>query len=210
MHISHPFTRNGRSLIFNRNLTIFNTILAIGISIPYPNISLHAIQRLPSPTSPSDEIQGLYMQLDLPSETLSEDDDLSTIELTLLAPSSSLATDTITTLFSAISACSNLHPDPISQPSSPSSSTDGRIIFEGDIDNEEISGLPGVSRGVTDGSLPPPFPGSGGWITAENVGEFFDEDGNWISERGRDEIVRVNGNGTDHDDEHEDKRVRRD
>jgi nucleotide-sensitive chloride channel 1A len=31
-----------------------------------------------------------------------------------------------------------------------------------------------------DGSLPPPFPGSGGWITADNVNEYFDEDGNWI------------------------------
>jgi chloride channel, nucleotide-sensitive, 1A len=27
---------------------------------------------------------------------------------------------------------------------------------------------------------PPPFPGSGGWITAENVGEYFDAEGNWI------------------------------
>ncbi len=27
--------------------------------------------------------------------------------------------------------------------------------------------------------LPPPMPGSGGWITAENVGEFFDEEGYW-------------------------------
>ena len=27
--------------------------------------------------------------------------------------------------------------------------------------------------------LPPPLPGSGGWITAENMGEFFDEEGNW-------------------------------
>jgi nucleotide-sensitive chloride channel 1A len=24
------------------------------------------------------------------------------------------------------------------------------------------------------------MPGSGGWITAENVHEFFDEEGNWI------------------------------
>ena len=28
-------------------------------------------------------------------------------------------------------------------------------------------------------ALPPPLPGSGGWITAENVGEYFDEAGNW-------------------------------
>ena len=28
--------------------------------------------------------------------------------------------------------------------------------------------------------MPPPMPGSSGWITAENAHEFFDEDGNWI------------------------------
>ena len=27
--------------------------------------------------------------------------------------------------------------------------------------------------------LPPPFPGSGGWITAQNADRFFDEEGNW-------------------------------
>ena len=26
--------------------------------------------------------------------------------------------------------------------------------------------------------LPPPMPGSGGWITAENVSEYFNEEGN--------------------------------
>lgn len=28
--------------------------------------------------------------------------------------------------------------------------------------------------------MPPPVPGSGGWITADNMNEYFDEDGNWI------------------------------
>ena len=31
-------------------------------------------------------------------------------------------------------------------------------------------------------ALPPPMPGSGGWITAENVGDFYDEEGNLRSE----------------------------
>ncbi len=38
--------------------------------------------------------------------------------------------------------------------------------------------------GAGAGGLPPPMPGSGGWITAENVGEFFDEDGNWKGSEG--------------------------
>jgi nucleotide-sensitive chloride channel 1A len=46
--------------------------------------------------------------------------------------------------------------------------------------------LPGVTDGL--GGLPPPFPGSGGWITAENVGDFFNEDGSWRGRtRGREE-----------------------
>lgn len=47
--------------------------------------------------------------------------------------------------------------------------------------SEGIEGLPGVFRGSATGDLPPPMPGSTtGWITAENVGDFFDADGNWI------------------------------
>ena len=38
--------------------------------------------------------------------------------------------------------------------------------------------------------LPPPLPGSGGWITSGNVGEFFDEEGNW---RGREVGAPLNG-----------------
>ena len=46
--------------------------------------------------------------------------------------------------------------------------------------------------------LPPPVPGSGGWITAENVGEFFDEEGGWRGAgrvRGREEGEEGEGDG---------------
>lgn len=45
--------------------------------------------------------------------------------------------------------------------------------------------------------MPPPMPGSGGWITAENVGEFFDEEGNWRGgeEWTESEVVGVPGGG---------------
>lgn len=76
-------------------------------------------------------------------------------------------------LFTALSNCSNLHPDPVDN--------------EDDDDDDERQGrhsrlihaglaIPGTS----DGSMPPPMPGSGGWITAENMHEFIDKDGNWI------------------------------
>lgn len=71
------------------------------------------------------------------------------------------------------------------------------------------------------------MPGSTGWITAENVNEFFDADGNWIGGneeegvsgelgegagtvhgRGEEGVEAVNGHETD--DAGETKRPRRD
>jgi len=183
---------------FNRNLTLFNPTLSTGLSIPYPSISLHAIQRLPDPSATDTSsaealIQGLYMQLDLSdpntfssSNDTSEDDD-PTVELTLLTtPSSSSETpaQAIQAMFDAVSNCSNLHPDPTfdDDEEMQDAGGDSRIVFEGSVGYEGISGLPGVQQGSGDGGLPPPFPGSGGWITAENVGEYFDEEGNWIKD----------------------------
>lgn len=73
-------------------------------------------------------------------------------------------------LFAALTDCANLHPDPTSD--SGSEAGGPAIAYEGDghfsAMNENSSGL----------DLPPPVPGSGGWITAENVRDFYDEDGN--------------------------------
>ena len=63
------------------------------------------------------------------------------------------------------------------------------MMFEGDQD-QDISGIYPLNTGGARSGLPPPMPGSGGWITAENVGQFFDEEGNW---RGRSEGVDVEG-----------------
>lgn len=88
-------------------------------------------------------------------------------------------------LYTALSSCANLHPDPLSGSEADMEDEDGgggggqrpAIMFEGDRD---VSGVYPLSNGDGGGSgLPPPMPGSGGWITAENVGEFFDEGGNW-------------------------------
>ena len=76
------------------------------------------------------------------------------------------------TLYAAVSACSNLHPDPVEP---------------GDEDEDDYEGEGGafqsglVSMGSAEGGLPPPVEGSSGWITAENMHEFFDEEGNWIA-----------------------------
>jgi len=70
-------------------------------------------------------------------------------------------------LFTALSDCSNLHPDPVEDEEEQGS----RLMQAG-------LAIPGTS----DGSMPPAMPGSGGWITAENMHEFIDEDGNFIQD----------------------------
>lgn len=168
-------------MLLHRNLTLFNQTTSTGISIPYPSISLHAIQRLSDPADLSQQVQGLYMQLEL-SDPLSvgDSEDADVVEVTLI-PTLSSETQT---LFAAVSNCSNLHPDPTLDQDEDMDDGDDRIIFEGNVGYQGIPGLPGVQRGSADGGLPPPFPGSGGWITAENVSEFFDVEGNWIGDGG--------------------------
>lgn len=70
-------------------------------------------------------------------------------------------------LYNAVSACANLHPDPLEEE-------------DEDASGAFASGL--VFPGAAEGGLPPAVDGSSGWITAENMHEFFDEEGNWIGE----------------------------
>ena len=84
--------------------------------------------------------------------------------------------DSAQSLYTALSACANLHPDPLSEDDE--EGVDGNhpnVMFEGDV---EGGGMYLLSTGGGEG-LPPPLPGSGGWITAENVNEYFDEEGNF-------------------------------
>lgn len=177
----------------------------------------------------------ILLQLDL-SDGGADDETFDTVQLTLVPPpaSTDLSSPALEgaaprteqeKLFDAITACQNLHPDPVDE----EDEDDGedyadRIVFESHVDgsSEGIEGLPGVIRGSASGGLPPPMPGSSGWITAENVSEFFDADGNWIDGgaegeeaeelgegagrvRGRDEI---NGHGDGVEEDGESKRTR--
>lgn len=173
-----------------------------GIEIPYPAITVHAIQRLNSNLTVTYDDgqaarhtlgpQSLYMQLDLSPP--SDDDEFSDPVELILAPAINEADssadssveaqqeEAVKALYAAVSACSNLHPDPVDEDDEEEDGLDDRIVFEGDAASfQSISGLPGAFTGVSDGGLPPPFPGSGGWITAENVDQFFDKDGNYIA-----------------------------
>lgn len=88
----------------------------------------------------------------------------------------------VTSLFTALSACANRHPDP---------------PMHGD-DDDDDGDFAGAGFDVVNGvdGLPPPMPGSGGSITAENVGEVLDEEGNWRGGRNLGEGAgRVRGRG---------------
>jgi nucleotide-sensitive chloride channel 1A len=167
------------------------------------------------------------MQLDL-ADGGSDDSDFQTVELTIIPPQnpSSSEASSAKQLYEAMANCSDLHPDP--EVEDDDENEYDRIVFEGNVGHEAVEGFTGVLRGVTDGGLPPPMPGSGGWITADNVHEYFDADGNWIGgeqegegeepeelgagagrTRPRDELEKGEGvNGHDSAEDPESKRAR--
>jgi nucleotide-sensitive chloride channel 1A len=112
-----------------RNLTLFQTTpTSTGVEIPYMNLSLND------------------------PETVNEEEDIQTLELTILPPSYATNPDTacIKEIFNAMNTCADLHPDGDAS---------------GDEDGEDI--------------LDDTAPGASGWITAENMDEYMDENGNF-------------------------------
>ena len=94
-------------------------------------------------------------------------------------------------LYAALSACADLHPDAVGGSDGDGDEGEGGV-FEGDGD---VGGGDFLSDGGGGEGLPPPMAGSGGWITAENVGEFFDGEGNWRGNGGLGQEVGVGGGG---------------
>ncbi|KAK0720090.1 regulator of volume decrease after cellular swelling-domain-containing protein [Lasiosphaeris hirsuta] len=166
----------------SESLTIFCPAAEAGVSIPYPLVSIHAIKSI---GSGEHKLASVYLQLEL-SDGGAGDDDFEVVELTLIPPPTASEPEaTVGTaaspsetknLFEAISECSNLNPDPIEE--GDDDDDDDRIVFEAEY--QPVEGYEAVFTGASDGGLPPPMPGSSGWITADNVHEFFDADGNWI------------------------------
>lgn len=218
-------------------MTLFSHKSGTGIEIPYPAITLHAIKNFSHAEKPEDasfKFIGVYMQIEFTNSSDDDDESFDPIELTLIpykAEQSSTETPVVdplnsekaTALFNQISACSNLHPDPHGEEDEEDDGGDfDRIVFESNAEGEAVEGLPGVIRGDLNGGLPPPMPGSSGWITADNVNDFFDADGNWIGGegasgelgdgagrvRGRDEVEQDGPNGQENGDDVDSKRPR--
>ncbi|KAK8208196.1 regulator of volume decrease after cellular swelling-domain-containing protein [Phyllosticta capitalensis] len=158
--------------VTSERLIFFSPASSTGVSIPYPTISLHAVQRLEaSLAAQTTHTHGIYMQLLLSEPRGVDDEDVETLELTLVpgaevevpgastttsgastgaedtAGSASAATTPTPTqqLFAALSTCADLNPD-----------------------RDEDEGQGGDDY---------PAPGTGGWITADNMHEFADAEG---------------------------------
>ncbi|KAJ5794967.1 hypothetical protein N7457_001566 [Penicillium paradoxum] len=159
---------------------LFSPAASTGVSIPYPSISLHALQRLRVPGTDA-EVQGLYMQIATPGPPTEDDEEEECVAITVVLPADAPAQESVDAepetetptqqLYGAVSACSYLHPDPVEDDSD---DEDAGSKF---ITAEEHEGVYQTGNG----DMPPPVPGSSGWITAENMGQFFDADGNWIA-----------------------------
>ncbi|KJZ74486.1 hypothetical protein HIM_06082 [Hirsutella minnesotensis 3608] len=162
--------------------TVFSHQAQAGVSIPYPSISIHAIKQVTG-HGEGNSSQAVWMQLEL-SDGGANDNDFDTIELTIIPTSGAPDAEGNVTqqLFDAVSACSELHPDPAD--GEDDDDEYDRIVFESSAEHEALDGFTGVLRGSASGGLPPPMPGSGGWITADNVHEFFDEEGNFLGRNG--------------------------
>ncbi|KAF2279907.1 uncharacterized protein EI97DRAFT_370050 [Westerdykella ornata] len=131
--------------VSSRDVTLFQqTPAATGVSITYPQISLHATMKYKS------QIEALLMKLCLTDiETVNSEEEIETLDIVVLPPNFASEPDTtcIKEIFTAMNACADLHPDPDDSE-------------EGDQEDETA-------------------PGATGWITADNMGEYLDEDGNF-------------------------------
>ena len=167
--------------MFHRKLLLFCRETRAGVSISYPDISVHALQRLKDPAT-AEKIQGIYLQVTA-SDSYDDHNPDETLSFSIIPTQSRLAISSelprgeepsgsraepnshASALFHAISACSSLHPDPVS-------------LSDNENAGDQGDGA-GAFQSFSSDGLPPAMPGSGGWITAENAADFFDENGQW-------------------------------
>ncbi|KOS17132.1 Protein LOT5 [Escovopsis weberi] len=190
--------------ITSKSFILFNMRLTAGVHIPYNLISIHGLKKV-------GDKQSVWIQLDIGH--VDDDDDYEPVELTLMEPepqaqpSDNPETPTAARLFQAIADCSDLNPDPSPADAPDPDGADDRILIERSAEHEALEGFRGVLRGAADGGLPPPLPGSGGWITADNLHEYFDKDGRWKGdgENGAAIEVEMEGEGAGAGDEDEEE-----
>ena len=149
-----------------------------GVRIPHSLITLHAIQPSTSSSPPS-----IYLQLQSSGPLHDDHDPESTFELTLIpAPTRVTAgappsppeegyVPPAQALYDALRVAADMYTELGDE-------DDG----EGPTIMLDVGGAGEVAEDGAVPGLPPVIPGSGGWITSDNIGEFFDEEGNWRGE----------------------------
>lgn len=150
--------------LIHRRFMLYSQIQKTGLSIPYPQISLHALQNNSS----------VFLQLLTATGPVFDDHDPSgccDLTVTPSSPTADGCPSEAQNMYTALSACADLHPDPQDQ----ESGGEGADI---DIDDDAVAPY-SVLGDTVQSALPPPMPGSGGWITAENVDQYFGEDGSF-------------------------------
>ncbi|KAF1928259.1 uncharacterized protein M421DRAFT_420805 [Didymella exigua CBS 183.55] len=157
--------------VTSESLILFQTgPTPTGASINYPTIALHATMKWKS------QIEALYMNLSLnDAESVNAEEDIQTLELTVLPPNYASSSDADSTcikdVFAAMNTCADMHPDP-------NADDEG-----GDIDADLSA------------------PGASGWVTVENMDQYVDEEGNFSGMVIGDELGPGAGTVRQRDDE---------
>ncbi|KAJ5089106.1 hypothetical protein N7532_007790 [Penicillium argentinense] len=133
---------------------LFSRSASTGVTIPYPAIIVHATRRMSFPGRPDEQVQGLYMQV-AGDEMDEEDADQETVTMTIVPSDTEMDEEKPEPenqlLFNAVTACSNLCPDP-----------------EGNDDDDDDD----IGNGA-----PINFDGM---ITADNMHQLMDSNGNFV------------------------------
>lgn len=169
--------------VSSENLTLFGP--DAGFKLLYPSISLHAVSSFPGSNGIPPAPKALYMQVDMSAygNAPAEQEEPETKEVWLM---STFENDDMEDLFTALSSCSDLNPDPTRTDPVQSDRIEffdhnrGQLGDHGGSSLPGIPGLPAAFSDPADGGLQSLFPKSGVWITADNVNRFFDAEGNFI------------------------------
>lgn len=211
-------------------MTLFSPQTQTGVSIPYLSISVHALKHVSGLAEHGEDgpVQAVWIQLNFSDGDVDDGNSSSAVELTIVPPVSTQGRGSGTAakqLYEAICSCTDLHPDPAEIDEDDDDF--GRLVLGHNAEKQELEAS-GIFSGSLNGALPPPIPGSSGWITADNAHEYFDEDGNWIADasgangtatvaelgegagrtRAHAELETEDANGHVSDDDQENKRPR--
>jgi nucleotide-sensitive chloride channel 1A len=144
---------------------LYSTTAPKGVSIDYPTIALHALGSQEGQTA-------VYLQLDLHDKELTNDDeDIQTLTLHLIPKVTSSTEDSVAT---------NGHTETegTANGASATNGTAAKALFEALSACADLNPDPKDEDEEGEGAEMPE-PGAGGWITADNINEFMDDNGNW-------------------------------